>query len=53
MRKYSLWHESGDLLAVLDKLDTNTFSDSGVRLLGLNTDFFEHNALAVGGATGG
>ena len=43
--------ESGDLLSVLDKLDTDTLPDSGVGLLGLNTDLLEHDSLGVGGAT--
>lgn len=30
-------HEGGDLLAVLDQLNTGALADSGVRLLGLNT----------------
>ena len=30
--------ESGDLLSVLDELDTDTLSDSGVGLFGLDTD---------------
>lgn len=45
--------ESSDLLAVLDQLNTNTLSDSGVGLLGLNTDLLEDDALGVGGATEG
>ena len=45
--------ESCDLLAVLDQLNTNTLSDSGVGLLGLNTDLLENNTLGVGGATKG
>lgn len=43
--------ESSDLLSVLDELDTDTLSDSGVGLLGLNTDLLEDDALGVGGAT--
>jgi hypothetical protein len=31
-------NESGNLLSVLDELDTDTLSDSRVGLLGLNTD---------------
>lgn len=48
----SLGDESSDFLRVLDELNTDTFSDSGVRLLGFDANFFEHNALAVGGTTG-
>ena len=29
--------ESGDLLSVLDELSTHTFTNGGVRLLGLDT----------------
>jgi hypothetical protein len=45
--------ESSDLLSVLDQLDTDTLADSRVGLLGLNTDFFEDDALGVGGASSG
>lgn len=45
--------ESGDLLAVLDELNSNTLSDSRVGLLGLNTDFLQNDTLGVGRTTGG
>lgn len=44
--------ESGDLLAVLDELDTDTLSDSRVRLLGLDTDLLENDTLGLGRTTG-
>ena len=46
-------HESGDSLTVLGELDSDTLSDTGVGLLGLNTDLLEHNALGVRGASEG
>lgn len=45
--------ESSDSLAVLDKLDTDTLSNGGVGLLGLDTNLFQHNSLSVGGASEG
>jgi hypothetical protein len=45
--------ESRNLLAVLDQLDTDTLSDGGVGLLGLDTDLLEDDALGVGRATEG
>ena len=45
--------ESSDLLAVLDQLDLDTLSDSGVGLLGLNTDLLEDDSLGVGSTTEG
>lgn len=46
-------HESGDSLTVLGQLDSDTLSDTGVGLLGLNTDLLEHNALGVRGTSEG
>ena len=46
-------NEGGDLLTVLDELDTDTLSDSRVRLLGLDTDLLENDTLGLGGTTGG
>lgn len=45
--------ESSDLLAVLDQLNTNALSDSGVGLLGLNTDLLQDDTLGVRGTTEG
>jgi len=44
--------EGGDLLAVLNQLDTNALSDGGVRLLGFDTDLnnsftFRNNTLGT------
>ena len=46
-------HESGDLLAVLDKLHTDALADGRVGLLGLNADLLKHDALRVGRSTSG
>ena len=47
------WHESGDLLPVLNQLHTSALTDSGVRLLGLDADFLDNDALGVGGTSEG
>jgi hypothetical protein len=44
-------NESSNLLTVLDKLNTNTLTNSRVRLLGFNTDLFENDTLSVRRAT--
>ena len=46
-------HEGSDLLAVLDQLHTHALADSGVRLLGLNSELLQHDALGVGSTTEG
>ena len=45
--------ESSDLLAVLDELNLDTLADSGVGLLGLNTDLLEDDTLGVGSTSEG
>ena len=47
LRENTYGNESRDLLSVLDKLDTDTFPDGGVRLLGLDADLLENDALRV------
>ncbi len=39
--------ESGDLLSVLDELNSDALPYSGVGLLGLDTDLLEDDALGV------
>lgn len=45
--------ESSNLLPILNQLHPDTLPDSTIRLLGLHTDFLEHDALRVRGATEG
>lgn len=46
-----IWNEGSDLLTVLDELDSDTLSDSGVWLLSFDTELFEDNTLSVGRTT--
>jgi hypothetical protein len=50
---FSSHTESGDLLAVLDELDTDTLANGRVGLLGLDTDLLEDDTLGVRRATKG
>ena len=45
--------ESGNLLPVLDQLHPDALSDGAVRLLGLDADLLEHDALCVRGTAEG
>ncbi|GMT25011.1 hypothetical protein PFISCL1PPCAC_16308, partial [Pristionchus fissidentatus] len=45
--------EGGDLLSVLDKLDTNALADGRVRLLSLDSDLLEDDSLGVGSSSEG
>ena len=45
--------ESSNFLPVLDQLHPHAFPDGTVRLLGLDADFLEHDALCVRGAAEG
>ena len=40
--------EGGDLLAVLDELNSDTFPDGRVRLLSLDTNLLENDSLRKG-----
>lgn len=40
-----IWDEGGDLLAVLDELNSHTLSDGRVGLLSLNTTAEKENSL--------
>ena len=45
--------EGDDLLAVLDQLDADALTDSGVRLLGLDSNLVQDDSLGMGGSTEG
>ena len=45
--------EGGDLLSVLDELDSDALSDGGVGLLSLDSDLLEHDTLGVGRSSSG
>merc|ERR1719167_805933 len=47
LRQPSLGTESCDLLSVLDELNSDTLTDSRVRLLSLNTNLLKNNSLCV------
>merc|ERR550534_1153043 len=43
--------ESGDLLSILDKLHSDTLSDSRVRLLSFYTNLLKNNSLSMGSSS--
>ena len=44
-------YEGGDLLSILDQLNTHTLADGGIWLLGLNTDFLKDNPFGMRGSS--
>jgi hypothetical protein len=44
-------NEGGNLLSVLNQLNTDALTDSRVGLLGLNTNLFQDNSLGHGGSS--
>ena len=46
-------HEASDSLVVFFELDSDALSNTGVGLLGLDTDFFDDDARGVGGTLEG
>jgi hypothetical protein len=45
------WDEGGDLLSVLDQLDSDGLTNGRVRLLSLNTKTLNNNTLGVGSSS--
>lgn len=45
------WDEAGDSLIVFFELDSDTLSNTGVWLLGFDTDLLDDNTASVGGTT--
>merc|ERR1712154_441702 len=43
-----IWDECGNFFAIFDQLNSDAFTNSGVRLFSFDADFLENNSLRMG-----